>query len=242
MLSFVESHPSLLLVDYCPFETKRIIPLKKKRKKKKVLFLVFIFHFLFFIFFLHKMSFDIIDAEQCFSKDLTPYHLIQGEFNLLKPYFYANQESPKKKKRKTTPSKADIETAKRHEELRPILMNCLNELKICWKEKNQVEPKEKKGEKNEIDFPSIQQMVEKAQMRFSDEQIYEKIDLVDMIYKDLDIFSVFNKICMNNTDQLKLLEITPTATYLIPPQSTFIMGSMTDGSLEQLSEHGKRKS
>ncbi|KAG0763572.1 hypothetical protein G6F60_007499 [Rhizopus arrhizus] len=183
------------------------------------------------------MSFDIIDAEQCFSKDLTPYHLIQGEFNLLKPYFYANQESPKKKKRKTTPSKADIETAKRHEELRPILMNCLNELKICWKEKNQVEPKEKKGEKNEIDFPSIQQMVEKAQMRFSDEQIYEKIDLVDMIYKDLDIFSVFNKICMNNTDQLKLLEITPTATYLIPPQSTFIMGSMTDGSLEQLSEH-----
>src|SRR6478735_1541471 len=110
MLSFVESHPSLLLVDYCPFETKRIIPLKKKRKKKSF---VSRFYFSFyFYFFLHKMSFDIIDAEQCFSKDLTPYHLIQGEFNLLKPYFYANQESPKKKKRKTTPSKADIETAK----------------------------------------------------------------------------------------------------------------------------------
>lgn len=182
------------------------------------------------------MTFDVIDAEKCFSKDLFPYSLIQGEFNVTQPYFRANLNQPKKKRKKS--STTDEGTARRHEELKPMLTECLTQLKTCWKEKENQIDLEKKEMKNEIDFTSIQPMVEAAILKFTKEQ---ELDILDIsqedIYRDLDIFSIFNKVCVNDTLQLKLLEITPTATYLIPPRSSFIMGSMTDNSLQQLSEH-----
>ena len=187
------------------------------------------------------MSFDIIDAEQCFSKDMNPYTLIPGEFNVFKPYFQERQGTPKKKQRKS-PSITDVETEKRHEELRPLLTNCIDKLQAVWSkhEQNSTEPKEIK---NEIDFPSIQSMVESVHNRFTS-QHDERIELPeenddDAAYRDLDIFSVFNKICINSAQRLKQIEITPSAKYLIPPRSSFIMGSMTDSSLQQLSDYGK---
>lgn len=187
------------------------------------------------------MSFDIIDAEQCFSKDMNPYTLIPGEFNVFEPYFQERQGTPKKRQRKS-PSITDVETEKRHEELRPLLTDCIDKLQAVWpkREQKSTEPKEIK---NEIDFPSIQSMVESAHNRFTS-QHDERIELPeesddDTAYRDLDIFSVFNKICINSAQRLKQIEITPSAKYLIPPRSSFIMGSMTDGSLQQLSDYGK---
>ncbi|CEG74880.1 hypothetical protein RMATCC62417_10014 [Rhizopus microsporus] len=185
------------------------------------------------------MSFDIINAEQCFSKDMNPYTLISGEFNVFEPYFQERQGTPKKKQRKS-PSITDVETEKRHEELRPLLTNCIDKLQAVWPKREQKSTKSKEI-KNEIDFPSIQSMVESAHNRFTS-QHDERIELPeegddDAAYRDLDIFSVFNKICINSAQRLKQIEITPSAKYLIPPRSSFIMGSMTDSSLQQLSDY-----
>ncbi|KAI9255462.1 MT-A70-domain-containing protein [Sporodiniella umbellata] len=178
------------------------------------------------------MTLDVVDAEECFSRSLAPYRLIQGEFNVTKPYFHSNPNHPKKKRKKSVTNEG---TAERHEELRPLLTECLTDLKTIWKTKEPFEAEKKEG-KNEIDFPSIQSMVEAAHVRFTQEQTLELVDLSLQNY-NLDIFSIFNKLYINPTAELKQLEITPTATYLIPPLSSFIMGSMTDDSLQHLSEY-----
>lgn len=198
--------------------------------------------------------FDIIDSEACFSKAIAPYRLIKGEFDLCEPYFRAKKEdapAPKKRRKKNTAAKApsvtDIETQKRHEQLMPMLMSCMEQLERLWPQrwKDIKEPSPREGgDKTEtIYFPSIQSMVETAQGKFNyadaeEETVVKEHHLTSFITKELDLFSIFNIMCINAEDKLKLLEITPTCQYIIPPKSSFLMGSIQN-SAKQLGSYGK---
>lgn len=213
--------------------------------------------------------FDIIDSETCFSKDIGPYHMIKGEFDVCERYFCAKAEITessseaqplnKKRKKKNTkaPSVAEIETQKRHEELRPQLVSCLESIQEVWPNKwkeikvPSAATTKETVEKDTIDFPSIQTMVETAHGKFSnnfqtdneDEQRDAPAEFIlsDDITKDLDLFSIFNLVCINaEKKRLKLLQITPSCQYLIPPKSTFLMGSIAN-STKQLGSYGMPK-
>lgn len=196
--------------------------------------------------------FDIIDSEACFSKAIAPYRLIKGEFDVCEPYFRAKKEdtpTPKKRRKKNTTAKApsvtDIETQKRHEELRPLLMSCIEQLETIWpqrwKDIKEASPREGGDKTETIYFPSIQSMVETAQGKFNyadaeEETVVKEHNLTSFITKDLDLFSIFNVMCTNAEDKLKLLEMTPTCQYIIPPKSAFLMGSIQN-SAKQLGSY-----
>lgn len=196
--------------------------------------------------------FDIVDSEACFSKAISPYRLIEGEFDVCEPYFKAKkdlpEDAPKKRRKKNnttkTPSVTDIETQKRHEELRPLLMSCIEQLKAVWptrwKDVKEPTPRNEANKTETIYFPSIQSMVETAQGKFNyaDEEGVKEFSLTSFITKELDLFSIFNVVCINDEDKLKLLEITPTCQYIIPPKSSFLMGSIAN-SAQQLGSYGK---
>jgi hypothetical protein len=201
--------------------------------------------------------FGIIDSEKCFSQDISPYYLIKGEFDVCEPYFRAKvesaAESPPKRRKKNNkntkpPSVADIETQKRHQELRPQLISCIKSLNKVWPDrwKDIKLPRTiKTVEAETIDFPSIQAMVETAHGRFNninDEEQEEAAQFTfsDYTTKELDLFSIFNLVCINAENKLKLLQITPSCQYLIPPKSTFLMGSIAN-SAKQLGSYGKKK-
>lgn len=193
---------------------------------------------------------DIIDSEKCFSRDIEPYTLIEGEFDVCEPYFRPKKEStePPKKRKKTVPkapSVADVETQKRHEEIRPNLALCLEQIESIWPEswKQIKSPRTINGvEAETIDFPSIQTMVEMARGKFGqndddDDEDSAEYNLSATVITDLDMFSIFNLICINAESTLKLLQITPACQYIIPPKSSFLMGSIAD-SLSQLGNYG----
>ncbi|GAN02420.1 methyltransferase-like protein 4 [Mucor ambiguus] len=203
--------------------------------------------------------FDIIDSEKGFSKGITPYRLIQGEFDVCQPYFRAKKEekldAPVAKKRRKNkpknPSNADVDTQKRHQELRPQLIACLEQLPEKWPAewKARITPtiiaSSVDNEAQAVDFPSIQQMVETAQDKFSfntsldadNERHVPEFELKLPITTEIDIFSIFNTVYINRSlTDVKLLQFTPSATYLIPPKSSFLMGSMQN-SLDQLGAH-----
>ncbi|KAK4513895.1 uncharacterized protein ATC70_005902 [Mucor velutinosus] len=203
--------------------------------------------------------FDIIDSEKDFSKGISPYRLIKGEFDVCQPYFRAKKEATldapatkrRRKNKPKNPSNADLDTQKRHQEVRPQLIACLEQLPEKW-------PTEWKArttpaiadlpadnETQAVDFPSIQQMVETAQDKFSfdtspddDNDIHvPEFKLELSITAEIDIFSIFNTVYINaSLTDVKLLQFTPSATYLIPPRSSFLMGSMHN-SLGQLGAH-----
>lgn len=194
--------------------------------------------------------FDIIDSEKCFEKDISPFKLIKGEFDVCERYFTAKKEDldapPVKKRKKKNPkslSVTDVETQKRHEELRPQLLTCIEHFTKIWPDywkciKKPTTKDQSIVENETIDFPSIQAMVETAQGKFNtmeEEKVYE---LSNYITKDLDLFSIFNIMCVNAEDKLKLLEITPTSQYIIPPKSKFLMGSI-ENSTQQLGSYGR---
>lgn len=187
------------------------------------------------------IMFDIIDSEKCFSRDLSPYSLIIGEFDVCEPYFSAKKDStePVKKRKKTnTPSVCDIETQKRHEELRPHLISCLEKIQTVWPFKDIKIPRTFKAVESEtIDFPSMQAMVETARIKFSSSEDAEELELSGPVTTDIDLFGVFNLVCINNQDMLNLLAITPACQYIIPPKSSFIMGSIAN-SAAQLGSYG----
>ncbi|KAI8640531.1 MT-A70-domain-containing protein [Parasitella parasitica] len=201
--------------------------------------------------------FEIIDSEKSFSGGISPYRLITGEFDVFQPYFRARKEespedAPTSKRRKKTRSKsfsnADLDTKERHQELRPQLISCLEQLPsvwpTAWKTKTAPTVAATITENAQaVDFPCIQQMVEAAQNKFSlkssedDDMDVPEFELVLSVTKELDIFSVFNTVCMNKSlSDVKLLQLTPSATYLVPPKSSFLMGSMQN-SLDQLGAH-----
>ncbi|KAL7315253.1 hypothetical protein PS15m_006724 [Mucor circinelloides] len=207
----------------------------------------------------NKQIFDIIDSEQDFSKGISPYRLIKGEFDVCQPYFRAKKEesldSPVTKKQKKNkpknPSNADLDTQKRHQELRPQLALCLEQLPERWPDEWKakttptiIDPSAD-DESQAVDFPSIQQMVETAQDKFSfntppdkDNDLHApEFELTLAVTVDVDIFSIFNTVYINKSlTDVKLLQFTPSATYLIPPKSSFLMGSMQN-SLDQLGSH-----
>ncbi|KAI8086880.1 MT-A70-domain-containing protein [Gilbertella persicaria] len=88
-------------------------------------------------------------------------------------------------------------------------------------------------------------MVEMAHQKFSyqeQEQEVRSFEFTCDVTKDLDLFSVFDLICINKSmNEVKLLQITPAAVYLIPPKSTYLMGSMTS-SLNQLGTYAQVQS
>ncbi|KAI8364398.1 MT-A70-domain-containing protein [Blakeslea trispora] len=194
--------------------------------------------------------FDLIDSESCFSKRIKPYKLIPGEFDVCSPYFRAkevNEQEPERKRRRKNKteshqSNADIETEEKHQMIRTQLLECLNKLSEKWPEqwKERKAPCTRDTEVNTIDFPSIQQMVEMANQKFAFDPTEEAEqeapfhELAEDQTKTLDMFSVFGRICKNSSTELvKWIQFTPTATYLIPPDSTFFMGSMSN-TLSQL--------
>lgn len=202
--------------------------------------------------------FDIIDSEKGFSKGTSPYKLIQGEFDVCQPYFRAKKEealdAPAAKKRRKNkprnPSNADLDTQKRHQELRPQLVACLEQLPEKWPAgwKAKTTPTIIVDDESQaVDFPSIQQMVETAQGKFSfntspdnDDDIHvPEFELELPTTTEIDIFSIFNTAYINmSLTDVKLLQFTPSATYLIPPRSSFLMGSMQN-SLDQLGAHSR---
>ncbi|KAI7906800.1 MT-A70-domain-containing protein [Cokeromyces recurvatus] len=208
--------------------------------------------------------FDIIDSEKCLSKGILPYELRKGEFDVFQPYFRAKRKlsidekeeslTTNKKRRKKNKNKheeyvssnvTDVETKKRHETLRSQLMACLEQLPLHWPAhwKNRIDTSTSLYntlETETIDFPSIQQMVEAAQQKFTDKDEdqtkMKEFEFTSNVTKELDIFSIFNIICINRSTNVKLLEMTPTSSYLIPPNSSFLMGSMNN-SLHQLTAY-----
>ncbi|CEP17883.1 hypothetical protein [Parasitella parasitica] len=203
--------------------------------------------------------FEIIDSEKSFSSGIPPYRLIKGEFDVFQPYFRVRKEEQpvdapaakrRKKNKSKNPSNADFNTEKRHQELRPLLISCLEQLPnvwpIAWKMKATPTAATITENAQAIDFPSIQQMVETAQNKFSlkacedDDVNVPEFEFVLPVTKELDIFSVFNVVCMNKSlTDVKLLQLTPSATYLIPPKSSFLMGSMQN-SLDQLGAYVRK--
>ncbi|KAI9471959.1 MAG: MT-A70-domain-containing protein [Benjaminiella poitrasii] len=205
---------------------------------------------------------DIIDSEKCFSSNIAPYRLRGGEFDVCQPYFRERKSmesennnddntAPKSKKRKRNkehvPSVTDVETQKRHEAIRSQLLACIEELPSQWPShwkdltvSSAAAATLDNVETETIDFPSIQQMVEAAQDKFSDKEEQEELpefEFLSDVTKHLDIFSIFNIVCMNpSLSKVRLLQITPTSTYLIPPNSSFLMGSMNN-SLQQLTAY-----
>lgn len=202
--------------------------------------------------------FDIIDSEKGFSKGISPYKLIQGEFDVCQPYFRAKKEETldvpatkrRRKNKPKNPSNADLDTQKRHQELRPQLVACLEQLPEKWPDewKAKTTPTVIADDESQaVDFPSIQQMVETAQDKFSfdtspdnDDDIHvPAFELELPITTEIDLFSIFNTVYVNTSlTDVKLLQFTPSATYLIPPRASFLMGSMQN-SLDQLGAHSR---
>jgi hypothetical protein len=184
------------------------------------------------------MSVSIIDTEKCFS--IKPYRLKPGDFDTTEPYFRAStQTNDRKKRRKAEPKQTDTDTQERHQQLKPFIMACLALLK--WEAKEtQVD---KKGAITEaIAFPTIQDMVQSAHQRFDD---LDEEELAPYYFetdycKELDIFQIFNRVYINSADKIALLEFNKGAVYLVPPRTTFLMGSMQD-SLKQLGSYGKKQ-
>ncbi|OBZ81336.1 Methyltransferase-like protein 4 [Choanephora cucurbitarum] len=172
--------------------------------------------------------FDLIDSEKCFSKGISPYKLISGEFDVCSPYFQAKKRStePPHKRQK---SNTERETEERHQTIRTQLVACLDQLAEQWPAnwKERQTPTTQDTETETVDFPSMQQMVEMAQLKFSFESDKEEecvaIELED---QTIDLFSVFGTVYRNSSDDVRWLPLTMTANYLIPPHSTFLMGSM----------------
>lgn len=200
--------------------------------------------------------FTIIDSEKCFSESVSPFHIINGEFDVCQPYFRVKKEDTsingpalkkrRKNKRKTenTQNKTDIDTRTRHELLRPNLLLCIEQLSEKWPNhwmETTVARENLPMPSDPVDFPSIQHMVETAQNKFTErEEDEEPAQFVfdSHLTKDLDIFSIFNLVCINESlEETKLLHITPEATYIIPPRSAFLMGSI-DNSSGQLGSYG----
>lgn len=186
--------------------------------------------------------FDIIDSEKCFSQNIAPYSLTIGEFDVCEPYFSAKKpttEPAKKRKKANTPSNCDVETQKRHEELRPHLIACLEDLLKVWTFSKIREPRSVKTvELETIDFPAMQAMVEKARIKFCSDEDADEYELSGPVTTEIDLFGVFNLICINNQHTLNLLRITPDCQYIIPPKSSFLMGSI-ENSAKQLGNYGK---
>lgn len=186
--------------------------------------------------------FDIIDSEKCFSRDISPYSLVIGEFDVCEPYFSpkkASVEPAKKRKKPNTPSICDIDTQTRHEELRPHLISCLEKLQAVWPFSDIKKPRTIKTVESEtIDFPSMQAMVETARIKFSSNEDADELELTDPVTTGIDLFGVFNLVCINNQDILSLLTITPNCQYIIPPKSSFLMGSIAN-TASQLGNYGK---
>ncbi|KAI8972023.1 MT-A70-domain-containing protein [Mycotypha africana] len=206
---------------------------------------------------------DIVDSEECFNKDIAPYRIRQGEFDVQKPYFYAknqptDQQRPSKKRKKSvkevSPSEADMKTKERHHVLRAQIIACLEQLpqvlpKKLLKHENTssiTRENDEDSTSETIDFPSIQKMVEVSQNKFTtvvqeDDDSNEGKQFMPALFEftssvttELDIFSIFNTVCINRAvEGVRLLQLTPTAMYLIPPKTAFLMGSLAN-SMKQL--------
>ncbi|KAI8890398.1 MT-A70-domain-containing protein [Backusella circina FSU 941] len=187
------------------------------------------------------MSVSIIDTEKNFSTEL--YRLKPGDFDIKEPYFRPSKSAPtesntKKRRKRNEPKQADIDTQKRHEELKPFLTACLAMLKWETKEILLHNKEEEDTIKEAIDFPTIQAMVQSAHLKFDqqDEEEEAPYHFETDCCKELDIFQIFNRVYINPTKKITLLEFNKDATYLLPPRSTFLMGSMQD-SLKQLGSY-----
>lgn len=192
--------------------------------------------------------YSIIDSEKCFSNDIA-YRLKKGEFDVCEPYFRnskSQQRVSKKQKTEHKPSNADLETKRRHEQvLQPMILGCLEQIQAEWPWKDKKTPNtvESSSEKNMIDFPSMQVMVEAAHFKFTDpqEETLSKYEFNEPVSTDMDVFSVFHTLCVNESKtETKLMQLTSEATYLIPPNSTFLMGSL-ENTIDSLGSYGKRK-
>ncbi|KAI8367209.1 MT-A70-domain-containing protein [Choanephora cucurbitarum] len=186
--------------------------------------------------------FDLIDSEKCFSKGISPYKLISGEFDVCSPYFQTKKTlEPPHKKQKSMKSNTERETEERHQTIRTQLLACLDQLAEEWPAqwKERQTPTTQNTEAETVDFPSMAQMVEMAHQKFSfDTTEEEAVELKD---QTVDLFSVFGTVYRNSSDTIEWLPLTMTAKYLIPPHSTFLMGSM-ENTMDLLGNYVHRSS
>ena len=114
----------------------------------------------------------IVDCQAAFSQNLHPCHskqwlLKSADFDVHEPYFRASQH-PSKKRKATAPSNpADVDTEKRHQDVRSFLLTCIKEAEKVWptvkNEASQVDESPPcKTEDDPIDFTSLVSVAQAA--------------------------------------------------------------------------------
>ncbi|KAI8391260.1 uncharacterized protein BYT42DRAFT_187779 [Radiomyces spectabilis] len=182
----------------------------------------------------------VIDCCQAFS--FQGWVVPRTAFNVAAPYFRARQdEGQAKKKRKTEPSVAELQTEQHHESIRTLLQTVLDEVQSVWSRVT-VETSDRQDEPavDPINFPALQSLVQASQ-RFSnipdvDGDSEATICSLKDPVTEWDTLSVFNRIITNPSKDTRSLTLSPTARYLIPPQASFLMSDMED--MYPLTEYG----
>lgn len=194
--------------------------------------------------------FDLLDAQRSFSKQLPQSNgqclqLRADEFQVKTPYYRAGQ----KRKRDDSSddrdqrNKADVETEQRHKELRPFLVQCLEQipkpLQQSHRESKGIEEGTdddlKRQDDESIDFVGLSEMA-RIQSHFAMPSSSEQTMEQDV--NAMEVLDVFNSWIKNRSDTCKFLELRheKQPRYVIPPRSAFYMGDMASSMTDLVAE------
>ncbi|KAI9014372.1 MT-A70-domain-containing protein [Phycomyces nitens] len=192
---------------------------------------------------------DIVNCQAAFSMGLngkqTTWNLRPGEFEVHEPYFRAKvvmddkaTEHKPKKRQKTEKSVTEVETEKRHNEIRDFLLTGLQEVEAVWEDHGQSQVKARQ-DKDLLDFTQMASLVN-ATRRFALQEDHEPI-LLKEDCTEIDTLGVFDTIVSNPSEYCRTLSLSKGHNYLIPLKSSFLMGDL-DTSMDALTDHVHRSS
>ncbi|KAL0073270.1 MT-A70-domain-containing protein [Phycomyces blakesleeanus] len=188
---------------------------------------------------------DIINCHAAFSMGLigkeASWALCVGDFEVHEPYFRAKpviadkatEDRQPKKRQKIERSVTEVETDKRHNEIRDLLLTGLEEVQLVWKNHDQTQTKVRE-DKDLLDFTQLASLVN-ATRRFSFQEIREPIFLEEDC-TEMDTLSVFDTVVSNPSDYCRTLSLSKDHNYLIPSKSFFLMSDL-DTSMDTLTDH-----
>ncbi|KAI8092651.1 MT-A70-domain-containing protein [Halteromyces radiatus] len=185
---------------------------------------------------------DIIDCLPVFSI-LPWYSLNSKDYKLDQPYFrtkaMTDKETRPKKKRKQI-STTDQQTQERHEVLLPFLSLCMEDITSYWRQHRQQQQEEAKT-LEKIDLVDYDKDNEELTMlHFPDWipsatalrrfQSFDSIPTVTLTLElqEFELLDIFNQWIKNKTSMCRKITLSGHGTYLIPPQTDFLMGDLKD--------------
>ncbi|KAI9494899.1 MT-A70-domain-containing protein [Zychaea mexicana] len=196
--------------------------------------------------------FTVIDCENAFSQGLTTestqYHLRDGEFDVQQPYYTTSSIAGQKRKRGHD---SETLTADWHEtNARPFLSPILPIVKeAAFGDRNYTKVSSPSSETNDdsdpgdpINFASLTELAQASQ-RFFQQEEHDQVDLADTETTTMEILDVFHRIVHNPADTCCRVLTLDNNSYLVPPQSAFLMSDLTTGMEDLVSyvqQAGKR--